>query len=164
MFLCGVNYHKMTGFLGEYEINMDVKGRFMMPAGFRKQLPKDYGSQFVINRGTAQCLNLYTIQEWEKLTTKLTELNDFLPKVQLFKRLMLSGASVLDLDSAGRLLLPKSLQEYASLKKELVFSANINKVEIWDRANYYQHLQKHSHDLGQLSIDVFGDKFIDPFQ
>lgn len=154
----------MNGFLGEYEIAMDAKGRFLVPSGFRKQLPEDQNLQFVINRGSEKCLNLYTVQEWDKITGKLSKLNDFVPKVQLLKRLMLNGASVLEPDSAGRLLLPKSLQQYALLKKELVFSANINKVEIWDKDNYYNHLQEHSQELGALSSEVFGDNFIDPFQ
>ncbi|HET8573450.1 MAG TPA: division/cell wall cluster transcriptional repressor MraZ [Edaphocola sp.] len=154
----------MQGFLGEYEVAMDAKGRFLVPSGFRKQLPDGEGGQFVINRGMEACLNLYTISEWDKLTGKLSRLNDFNPKVQLLKRLMLNGASVLELDSAGRLLLPKALQQHASLQKELVFSANINKVEIWDKDSYYQHLKANSLDLGKLSAEVFGNEFIDPFQ
>lgn len=154
----------MVGFLGEYEIAMDAKGRFLMPSGFRKQLPEDQNLQFVINRGSEKCLNLYTIQEWDKITVRLARLNDFIPKVQMMKRLMLNGASVLEPDSAGRILLPKSLQLYASLKKELVFSANINKVEIWDKDSYYNHLQEHSHELGDLSNEVFGNEYLDPFQ
>ena len=163
-FVVGNGFSAMQGFLGEYEVAMDAKGRFLVPSGFRKQLPEGEGAQFVINRGMDACLNLYTISEWDKLTERLSRLNDFLPKVQLFKRLILGGASVLEPDSAGRLLLPKALQQYASLQKELVFSANINKVEIWDKDSYYQHLKAHSLDLAKLSAEVFGDDFIDPFQ
>lgn len=154
----------MNGFLGEYEIAMDAKGRFLVPSGFRKQLPEGQDVQFVVNRGSEKCLNLYTMEEWDRLTSKLSQLNDFNPKVQLLKRLLLNGASVLELDGAGRILLPKTLQQYASLKKGLVFSANINKVEIWDKDSYYNHLQEHSQDLGRLSEDVFGNEFMDPFQ
>lgn len=163
-FVVGNGFSAMQGFLGEYEVAMDAKGRFLVPSGFRKQLPDGEGGQFVINRGMEACLNLYTISEWDKLTGKLSRLNDFNPKVQLLKRLMLNGASVLELDSAGRLLLPKALQQHASLQKELVFSANINKVEIWDKDSYYQHLKANSLDLGKLSAEVFGNEFIDPFQ
>lgn len=154
----------MMGFLGEYEVAMDAKGRLMMPSGFRKQLPEDQSLQFVVNRGFEKCLNLYPIPEWEKLTARLSQLNDLHPKVQMFKRLMLNGASVLECDNSGRILLPKSLQQYASLKKELVFSANINKVEIWDKDSYYNHLQEHSNELGALSMEVFGNDFMDPFK
>lgn len=154
----------MLGFLGEYEVAIDAKGRLMMPSGFRKQLPEDQNLQFVVNRGFEKCLNLYTMQEWDKLTGKLSKLNDFNPKVQMLKRLMLNGASVLEPDGAGRILLPKSLQQYASLKKGLVFSANINKVEIWDKDSYYDHLKEHSNDLAALSAEVFGNDYIDPFQ
>ena len=154
----------MAGFLGEYEVAMDAKGRFLMPSGFRKQLPEDGELRFVLNRGTDKCLNLYTTAEWDRLTHKLSRLNDFNPKVQLLKRLMLNGASFAELDSAGRILVPRTLQAFADLKKDLVFSANINKVEIWDKDTYYNHLKAHSGDLGSLSAEVFGNDFMDPFQ
>lgn len=154
----------MNFFLGEYEINMDTKGRFMLPSGFRKQLPEGADARFVVNRGADKYLNLYTMEEWEKMTQKLMRLNDLNPKVLLLKRLLLNGAGILETDSAGRLLLPKSLQEHADLKKELVFSAKINRVEIWDKDSYYSHLDLHSLNLAKLSEEVFGDDFIDPFQ
>lgn len=154
----------MAGFLGEYEVAMDTKGRFLMPSGFRKQLPEAAGMRFVINRGMDKCLNLYTVEEWDRLTNKLTRLNDFNPKVQLLKRLILNGATIIELDTAGRALLPKALQAFAGLKKELVFSANINKVEIWDKDTYYEHLNEHAGDLSMLSAEVFGTDFLDPFE
>lgn len=155
----------MPGFLGEYEIAMDAKGRFLMPAGFRKQLPEtEDEARFVIKRGTGPFLELYTMSEWEKLTMKLSKLNDFNPKVQLLKRLMLNGAGIAELDSAGRMLLPKSLQAYAGLTKELVFSANLTKVEIWDKSEYHLHIQRESAQMARISEEVFGSDFIDPFQ
>lgn len=155
----------MPGFLGEYEMAMDAKGRFLMPAGFRKQLPEgEEDARFVVKRGAGQYLELYTLSEWEKLTMKLSKLNDFNPKVQLLKRLMLNGAGMVELDTAGRLLLPKSLQAYAALTKELVFSAGLNKVEIWDKSTYHLHIQQESTQMAQLSAEVFGSDFLDPFQ
>jgi MraZ protein len=77
---------------------------------------------------------------------------------------MLNGATIIELDTAGRALLPKALQAFAGLKKELVFSANINKVEIWDKDTYYEHLNEHVGDLSNLSSEVFGSDFLDPFQ
>lgn len=154
----------MIGFLGEYEISLDPKGRFLVPSAFRKQLPEGEIDQFVINRGAGEFLNLYTIKEWDKITDKLVKLNDFNPKVQLLKRLMLDGATLVEPDSANRILLPKAMQQFASLSKNLIFSAKINKVEIWDQDKYYRHIEEHKMDLSSLSGDIFGNDFLDPFQ
>lgn len=150
-------------FLGEYELSMDAKGRFMLPAGFRKQLPEGADELgFVVNRGMEPCLSFYTMAGWEAVSGKLQKLNDFNPKVQRFKRLFLSGATQVGLDSAGRILLPKPLQEYAQLKKELVFTCQGAKVEIWDKKAYYAYLQVHSDDFSSLAGEVVGGDMIDP--
>ena len=127
----------MTGFLGEYEIALDAKGRLMLPSGFRKQLPKAASERFVINRGFERCLTMYPMDAWSVLSDKINRLNDFNPKVREFKRLFLNGATVVDVDSAGRVLLPKPLQEYAGLKKDMVFSAQGNKIELWAKPRDY---------------------------
>src|SRR6478736_2442846 len=113
----------MTSFLGEYEVAIDAKGRFLLPSGFRKQLPEGATERFVINRGFENCLTMYTHESWNALSEKINKLNDFNPKVREFKRLFLNGATMVDVDSAGRILLPKPLQEYAGIKKDIVFSA-----------------------------------------
>lgn len=154
----------MTVFIGEYEVAMDAKGRFMMPSGFRKQLPENTELKFVVNRGLEKCLTLYTMESWNVMSEKLMKLNDFNVKVQKLKRLLLNGGNIVELDSAGRILIPKSLQEFAGLKKELVFSAQGNKIEIWDKEAYYNYINDNSADLSNLMDDVFGGDFIDPFQ
>lgn len=154
----------MTGFLGEYEVAMDTKGRFLMPAGFRKQLPEAGDLRFVVSRGLESFLTLYTMQDWEQFTAKLSKLNELNTKAARVKRLLMGGATIVELDSAGRMLLPKSLQEYAGMKKDLVFSAQGNKVEIWDKDTYYDYIKQHSEGLSDLADEVFGGSFMDPFQ
>ena len=73
---------KMTGFLGEFESTLDAKGRFLLPAGLKKQLPEGENTRFVINRGFEKCLTLYPRQSWEPLFAKISTLNDFDPKVR----------------------------------------------------------------------------------
>jgi MraZ protein len=153
----------MSGFLGEYEIAMDAKGRFLMPAGFRKQLPDAHANSFVVSRGMESCVTLYTKEGWDLVSEKINKLNDFVPRVQKFKRLFLSGATLVELDAAGRLLLPKPLQEHAGLKKDLVFSTQGSKVEIWDKDTYYAYLNAHQDDFSGLAEELLGGSFIDPF-
>jgi len=134
----------MTGFIGEYEATLDAKGRFLLPSGFKKQLPDSGGDSFVINRGFEPCLSLYTSKSWKPIFSQLSELNDFEPKVRQFRRYFLNGATQVELDSAGRLLVPKNLIEYAGLEKDIVLVSAIDKIEIWDKTKYQQFFETFS--------------------
>lgn len=133
----------MTGFLGEYEVRLDAKGRFLLPSGFKKQIPGET-APFVLNRGFEKCLSLYTNQSWEPLFKKLSQLNDFDPEVRKFKRYFLNGATPVELDTAGRILIPKNLMEYAGLEKDIVLVSAIDKIEIWDKAKYQEFFDSFS--------------------
>ncbi len=134
----------MIEFLGEYEATVDSKGRFLLPAGFKKQLPEEAGTQFVINRGFEKCLTLYPMQSWKPIFSEISKLNDFDPKVREFRRHFLNGATQLEMDTAGRLLVPPNLKEYAGFDKDIVLVAAINKIEIWDKVKYQQLFESFS--------------------
>jgi MraZ protein len=134
----------MIGFLGEYEATLDSKGRFLLPSGFKKQLPEGGEASFVINRGFEKCLSLYPIKSWEPIFTEISKLNDFDPKVREFRRYFLNGATLMELDSAGRLLLPQNLAAHAGLEKDIVLVAAVNKIEIWDKIKYQQFFESFS--------------------
>src|SRR6478736_2704376 len=134
----------MIGFLGEYEVTLDTKGRFLIPAAFKKQLAEESANQFVVNRGIEQCLTLYPMQTWEPVFSEISKLNDFDPQVREFRRYFLNGAIVLELDSAGRLLIPQNLKEHAGLGKDIVLAAALNKIEIWDKTKYQQFFDSFS--------------------
>jgi MraZ protein len=150
----------MKGFIGEYEATLDAKGRFLLPAGFKKQLPENGAELFVINRGFEKCLSLYTSDSWEPIFSKLSKLNDFDPKVRQFKRYFLNGAIQVSPDSAGRLLMPKNLMEYAGLDKDIVLVSAIDKLEIWDKTKYQQFFETFSpQSFSDLAEEVMaGDK------
>lgn len=164
--LCGNKFksRNMTSFLGEYEVAIDAKGRFMLPSGFRKQLPEGEAERFVVNRGFENCLSLYPINSWNALSEKINRLNDFNPKVREFKRLFQNGAIMIEVDSAGRILLPKSLQEHAGIKKDMVLSAQGNKVELWDKDAYFNYIRQHSGNFSNLAAEVAGGDFLNPFE
>ena len=147
----------MTGFLGEFEATLDAKGRFLLPAGFKKQLPEEESSKFVINRGFDKCLALYPLKTWEPLFAKITGLNEFDPKEREFRRAFLNGATYVEPDSAGRILLPPNLKVYAELQKDIVLMATGDKIEIWDSNKYKQFFDSISSDaLSDLGRDVMG--------
>ena len=148
----------MIGFIGEYEATLDPKGRFLLPAGFKKQLPEEGGDKFVINRGFEKCLSLYPIKSWKPIFTEISALNDFDPKVRQFRRYFLNGALQLELDTAGRLLIPKNLAEHAGLGKDIVLVSAVNKIEIWDKQKYQEFFDTFSPEaFSDLASEVMGN-------
>jgi MraZ protein len=126
----------MAGFLGEYEATLDAKGRFLLPVGFKKQMEEEKENRFVINRGMEQYLSLYPWKTWETIFNDLNNLSDFDPEIRQFKRYFLNGATMMELDSAGRLLVPQNLKPHAELEKDIVLLATGRIIEIWDKTKY----------------------------
>jgi len=143
---CVAFYLEMNQFITEYEVTMDAKGRFLVPAALKKGLDADTANQFVICRGIEKCLTLYPLQTWEPLFAELSKLNAFDPKVRGFRRKFLNGATYISLDNAGRLLLPKALIEHAGLERDLVLAPAVNQLEIWDAKKYKEALEATSDD------------------
>ena len=147
----------MIQFLGEYEATIDSKGRFLLPAGLRKQLPEDVDPVFVVNRGFEKCLTLYPIQSWEPIFKQISSLNDYNEKARQFRRYFFNGATQVEPDTAGRILLPKNLMEHASLKKDIVLVSAINKIEIWDKDKYNEFFDSFtSESFSDLANEVMG--------
>lgn len=154
----------LTNLLGEYEVSLDIKGRFLLPSGIRKQLPKGTAERFVINRGFEKCLTLYPMDAWNVLAEKVNRLNDFNPKVREFKRLFMNGATIVELDNAGRILVPKSLLEHAGMSKDVVISAQGNKAELWDKDTYFGYMNDKAEGFSDLAAEVAGGDFMNPFE
>jgi len=136
----------MIRFLGEYEATLDAKGRFLFPVGFKRQLPQEESQRFVINRGFKKNLNLYPIQNWDQLFDEIEKLSEFDPKVREFLDYFLNGATFIEADNAGRLLIPPNLKEQAGLDKDIVLVARIKRIEIWDSNKYKQLFESFSEE------------------
>src|SRR5580693_9249282 len=134
----------MVVFLGDYKAILDAKSRFLFPFGFKKNRRKDGPTQFVINRGFEKCLSLYPMKSWKPIFARISQLNDFDPEVRQFRRYFLNGATMVELDSAGRLLIPQNLKEHAGLDKDIVLTAAVDKIEIWDKSKYQQFFESFS--------------------
>lgn len=147
----------MAGLVGEYECKLDAKGRFLFPSGLRKQLDPAANENFMVNKGFENCLTLYPMNEWEKVTAKLSKLNLFKPKNRMFYRLFHQGAKQLTLDNAGRILIPTALMERIGLKKEIMLTAYNDRIEIWDRAEYLSIMDENITDFSDLADEVMGE-------
>ena len=147
----------MTGLIGEFDCKVDVKGRFMFPVNLKKQLDIAFEKGFVINRNLHQkCLVLYPIAEWEKLNKKLSKLNRLIKANDVFVRKFTGGATGCEADSAGRILLPKALNDYADIKTDIKVLGSKNVIEIWDKKLYEDFLEQDV-DIEKLAQDVLGD-------
>lgn len=129
----------------------------VVPAALKRQLPDVEREGLVVNRGFEKNLVVYTRAEWNKILRQLSRLNQFQPKNRDFVRKFMSGATELMLDAAGRVLLPKSLLEYAEVGNELVLACNLEKIEVWSKAKYEEQLMAISEeDFSDLADQVMG--------
>ena len=141
--------------LGEYQHNLDIKGRMAIPAKFREKL----NAGAIITRGIDNCLFVFANAEWDMLAKKLIALPLAQANSRAFVRLMLSGASDAELDNQGRILIPDYLRKYAGLKKEVIVAGLYNRIEIWDEAAWTAYKAKTesaseeiAEKLGELGI------------
>ncbi len=144
-------------YIGEYAVKLDDKGRVVLPAGLKKQLPKDVVGRLVINRGFEKCLTLYTRRDWDLELGNLSTLNHFNKKHRMFIRQFSNGATEVNLDNASRLLIPKKLCEYAGIQNEAVFYAYGNRIEIWSKQLYDEMMEVDSDDFADLAENVMGN-------
>ncbi len=148
----------MGNLIGEYYCKLDAKGRVMIPAALKKQLPPEANEQFVVNRGFEKCIALYPKNEWDAIVNDINKLNRFNRKNREFQRYFYRGATNLGMDSNGRILLPKNLAGYAGISHDVVLFAYGDHVEIWDRKTYENLLTDEPEDFANLAEEVMGDK------
>ncbi len=146
----------MAGLVGEYEVKLDAKGRFMMPSDLRKQLPPANQRDFMLNKGFEDCLTLFPIMEWDKISQKLSKLNLFKPKNRMFYRLFHQGAKKVSLDKAGRIHIPVAHMERIGLKNEAMLIAYNDRIEIWDKSKYFEMIEGSMADFADLADEVMG--------
>jgi MraZ protein len=143
-----------TNFFGEYECKLDEKGRLKLPSAILSQLGENNSRDFVANRGFEHCLYLFPKDVW---TTKLKEvqgLNEYLPEVRQFKRYFYRGATAFTPDKVNRILLPKILLDYASIKKTLIITAVGEYLEMWNAEAYQAMINKEPEDISALAEKI----------
>jgi len=118
--------------IGEYTHIIDEKNRLSLPAKFRQQL----GKKIVVTPGLDQCLWVFTGKEWEKIREKLSQSSLLQKDSRSFNRFMFAGASEVEVDSIGRVLIPDFLRERANLKSKVVIIGVSSRVEIWNEKTW----------------------------
>ena len=122
-------------FIGEYSHSIDPKKRLAVPIKFRLELK----NKVVVTRGLDKCLFIYPMKVWEKLADKLGSLPVGESGTRSFIRIMLSGATDVEVDKQGRILIPDYLKVYANLHKNVVIAGLYNRLEIWDEKKWKEY-------------------------
>tara|TARA_B100000927_G_C16226077_1_gene373457 strand:+ start:34 stop:498 length:465 start_codon:yes stop_codon:yes gene_type:complete len=148
----------MINLIGTYECSVDNKGRIMLPAQLKKQLDGVISNPFIIKRSVFQnSLELFPFNEWKLMMDKINKLNRFIKKNNDFIRMYTAGVKSVELDSNGRILIPKNLLTISKLKKHVVLCSSINIIEIWDKDEYEKNINDPKVDFAKLTEDVMGN-------
>lgn len=135
----------------------------MFPVAFKNQLEKDLPNGFVIKRSIfLKCLELYPMLEWDLESRRINNLNRFVKKNVDFIRKFMAGVKNVELDSTGRLLIPRDLISYAKIKKEIVLASVVNKIEIWDKSEYEKAVDYDPDEFADLAEEVMGNNETEP--
>ena len=148
----------MSYLTGEFECKLDAKGRMMIPTGLKKQLPEADSEGLVINRGLEKYVVIYTKTEWDKKLNELSKLSEYDRKSLAFVRYFMAGATNLQPDAAGRVLLPKHLTDHAGITGEVVLTCMLNKVEVWDKKAHQVMISNEPENFAELAEEVMGNK------
>ncbi|MDR1473372.1 MAG: division/cell wall cluster transcriptional repressor MraZ [Lactobacillales bacterium] len=141
-------------FMGEFQHNIDIKGRLIIPVRFREQI----GEKFVITKGLDHCLSGYSLSEWEKLTEKISKLPSANPKARQLQRFYFASASPSEFDKQGRVNIPPALREWGNLQKNCVIVGNPSHIEIWDEERWTQMNAATEENIEEISaaMEEFG--------
>ena len=131
----------------------------MLPIALKKQLGININESFILKRSVFQpCLELHPYSEWKLTMDKINTLNRFVKKNNDFIRMYTAGVRIVDLDSSGRILIPKDLLKTYFSKNDLVLTTAINIIEIWDKDSYENVINNPEIDFADLSEKVMGNK------
>ncbi len=134
-------------FMGEYSHAIDQKGRLIMPAKIRSGL----GERFIITKGLDSCLFVYPEHEWKVLEEKLKNLPFTNKNARSFSRFFFSGATEVEFDRQGRVLIPNNLRNHADLDKEVVIIGVSTRLEIWNKENWEKYNQDSNDEYEELA-------------
>jgi len=124
--------NKTTMLIGEYIHTLDEKKRVSLPVKFRKEV----GKKIIITAGLDNCLWIFTLAQWKKITEELSKLNMLQADNRSFNRYMFGSATEVEVDTIGRILLPEFLVSRASLKTRVAVVGVQERIEIWNEASW----------------------------
>ena len=138
-------------FMGEFRHALDEKKRLIITSKYRDEL----GTTFILTRGIEKCLFLYSEKEWSILTEKLHTLSFTKKDARNFLRFFLSGATQLEFDKQGRVVLPTNLIEYANISKDCVIIGVGERLEVWSKEEWENFYNNNEESLSDIAEHLF---------
>ena len=147
----------MATFIGDYTCKVDVKGRIILPAAFKKQMPADAQDHFVVRKDIFEnCLVLFAIEDWNRQLVKIRKkLNPFNREQNMFLRNFFKGTAELSLDNNNRILVPKKLMDLIGADRDVVLAGQDGRIEIW-ASDIYDKIDMPAEDLANLAEKYLG--------
>lgn len=144
---------------GEHICRVDAKGRFLLPVALKNQLIASLNEGFVVKQSIfSKCLELYPRSNWNELIRKITsKLNRFKKEDNDFIRAYNAGLKQLEIDSTGRLLIPRDLAVFADITGDVVVAAKMDCIEIWDKAKYDEIVNATQTNISDLAEKILGN-------
>lgn len=144
-------------FIGEYQHNLDAKGRIIVPSKFREELH----TTFILTRGLDGCLTIYSLKQWEKLFEEVNKLPTTKKAARAYVRMLTSTATECTLDLQGRIQIPSFLSKPVNISKECVVIGANDHIEIWDKKtweDYYLEASDNFEDVAENLSDLLNNE------
>ena len=119
-------------FLGQFQHNLDDKGRLMIPARFRELL----AAGAFITQGFDRCLMVMTDMYFKQVYDRISAMNLADPNTRLLRRFILSNAYPVEIDKVGRILVPQNLRQGIMLENEAIVAGQGEYFEVWTPAEW----------------------------
>ena len=147
----------MATFIGDYTCKVDVKGRIILPAAFKKHMPAGAQDHFVVRKDIFEnCLVIFAIEDWNRQLVKIRKkLNPFNREQNMFLRNFFKGTAELSLDNNNRILVPKKLMDLIGADRDVVLAGQDGRIEIW-AADIYDKIDMPAEDLANLAEKYLG--------
>jgi MraZ protein len=138
-----------TMLIGEYRHTIDDKNRLSLPSKFRKEM----GKRVVVTPGLDSCLFIFTVNEWEKISSRLSVSESSMLQADNrgFNRYLLGRAVEVEVDAVGRMLLPERLRHRANLETSVVFVGVNDRVELWNEVAWDAYVKDIESKADQLA-------------
>ena len=140
-------------FIGEYHHTIDEKNWIIIPAKFRGEL----GKEFIVTRGIENCLFVYSLENWAKITTKLNALPFTKKDARTFNRFFMSGATNVELDKQGRVNVTAPLIDYANIVKDCVIIGTGDRLEIWAQEAWNDFFNSTKDSMSDIAENLFSE-------
>ena len=147
----------MSTFIGDYPCKVDAKGRIILPAAFKKQMPDGAEDRFVVRKDIFEnCLILYSAEDWNSQMEKIRKrMNPYNREHNKFLDNFFKGTAELSLDNNNRFLVPKRLMDLIGAARDVVLAGQDGRIKIW-AAEAYEKIEMSEDDFANLAEKLLG--------